>query len=91
MAYQKKLKLVVTKTLVPRGDEGSEPTLQDQLMAHCVKVNGTWRYQSDVKQPHEKKKKKDKDKPETADKRIREELMNADPDDKFPSYIETTG
>ena len=47
MAYQKKLKLQVRHELIEE-EPSKEPTLQEQLLSHCVKIGGTWRYQQDV-------------------------------------------
>ena len=88
MAYQKKLKLEVRRELIEE-EPSKEPTLQEQLLSHCVKINGSWRYQVDVKQTGEafdrKKKQKKKKKRGGGPDRgaIREELEAAGEDDKF--------
>ncbi|KAH8044914.1 hypothetical protein JL722_14483 [Aureococcus anophagefferens] len=88
MAYQKKLKLEVRRELIEE-EPSKEPTLQEQLLSHCVKINGSWRYQVDVKQTGEafdkKKKQKRKKKRGGGPDRgaIREELEAAGADDKF--------
>jgi hypothetical protein len=88
MAYQKKLKLEVRRELIEE-EPSKEPTLQEQLLSHCVKINGSWRYQVDVKQTGEafdkKKKQKRKKKRGGGPDRgaIREELEAAGEDDKF--------